>query len=72
MTEAYAFLAAFTAQILAMSVLYPARFDRHVLLQAAGMPTERLAQLYPGIDFDLALARFLTARTMFWPTAADR
>jgi MFS family permease len=60
MTEAYAFLATFTGQILAMSVLYPARFDRHVRLQAASMPTERLAQLYPGIDLDLARERFLT------------
>lgn len=60
MIEAYAFLAAFTLQILAMSVLYPARFDRFVRVQATSFPAERLAQLYPGVDLDLARERFLT------------
>jgi hypothetical protein len=58
--EAYAFLAVFTVQILAMSVLYPARFVRYVRVQATSFPAERLAQLYPGIDLDLARERFLT------------
>jgi MFS family permease len=60
MIEAYAFLAVFTAQILAMSVLYPARLDRHVRAQATSFPSERLAQLYPGIDLDRAQDGLLT------------
>ena len=56
MTEVYAFLAAFTVQIL-MSVLGPARFIRRV--QATGIP-ERLAQLYPGVDLNLRRERFVT------------
>jgi hypothetical protein len=58
--EAYAFLAAFTGQVLAMSVLYPARFSSYVRVQATSFPVERLAQLYPGVDLDLARERFLT------------
>ena len=60
MIEAYAFLAVFTLQTLTMSVLYPARFSRSVRLQATSFPAERLAQLYPGVDLDLARERFLT------------
>jgi hypothetical protein len=60
MIEAYAFLAVFTVQILVMSVLYPARFSRYVRVQATSLPAERLAQLYPGVDLDLARERFLT------------
>lgn len=60
MIEAYAFLAAFTVQILAMSVLYPAWFIRYVRAQAARLPAERLAQLYPGVDLGRAQERFLT------------
>jgi hypothetical protein len=59
MIEAYAFLAAFTAQILIMSVLYPARFESRVRLQTASFPAGRLAQLYPGVDHVLAQERFL-------------
>jgi len=58
--EAYAFLAMFTIQILAASVLYPAWFTRYCRLQAASIPAERLAQLYPGVDVSLAQERFLT------------
>jgi hypothetical protein len=58
MIEAYAFLAVFAVQILAMSVLYPARFIRRV--QAASLPAERLAQLYPDVDVSLAQERVLT------------
>jgi hypothetical protein len=43
-----------------MSVLYPARFSKHVRVQATSLPAERLAQLYPGVDLDLARERFLT------------
>ena len=38
MIEAYAFLAAFPVQILAMSVLYPAWFVRRARAQAASIP----------------------------------
>ena len=60
MIEAYAFLAAFTVQILTVSVLYPAWFIRYVRTQATRLPPERLAQLYPGVDLGHAQERFLT------------
>lgn len=60
MIEAYAFLAVFTLQILAMSVLYPVWFIRYLRLQAASVPAERLAQLYPGVDVGLARERFFS------------
>jgi hypothetical protein len=60
MIEAYAFFVMFTVQILAMSVLYPAWFIRYLRRQATSIPAERLAQLYPGVDFSLAQERFLT------------
>src|SRR6266852_4979297 len=60
MIEAYAFLAVFTVQILAMSVLYPAWFIRYWRVQATSIPAERLAQLYPGVDPGLPRERFLT------------
>jgi hypothetical protein len=59
MIEAYAFLAAFTVQILVMSVLLPAWFIRYVRIQAASIPAERLARLYPGVDLGHAQERFL-------------
>jgi hypothetical protein len=60
MIETYGFLAVFTAQVLAMSVLYPARFSRYVREQANSLPAERLAQLFPGVDLKLSTERFLT------------
>jgi hypothetical protein len=60
MIEAYAFLAAFTVQILVMSVLLPAWFIRYVRVQTTSIPAERLAQLYPGVDVGRAQERFLT------------
>src|SRR4051812_35858572 len=60
MIEAYAFLAMFTIQILAASVVYPVWFIRYLRRQATSIPTERLAQLYPGVDLTLARERFLT------------
>jgi hypothetical protein len=60
MIETYGFLAVFTVQVLAMSVLYPARFSRYVRVQANSLPAERLAQLYPGVDLKLSTERFLT------------
>jgi hypothetical protein len=59
MIEVYAFLAAFTVQILVVSVLYPAWFIRYVRVQATRLPAERLAQLYPGVDLGHAQERFL-------------
>ena len=55
MIEAYAFLAAFTVQVLVTSVLYPAWFIRFVRV----LPADRLARLYPGADVSLAHERFL-------------
>jgi hypothetical protein len=60
MLEAYAFLAAFTVQILATSILYPALFIRFVRARTMSLPGERLAQMYPGVDVARAQERFLT------------
>jgi hypothetical protein len=60
MTAAYAFLAAFTLQILVVSVLLPAWFIRYVRLQTTRLPAERLAQLYPDVDLPSFQERFLT------------
>jgi len=60
MLEAYAFLAAFTVQILATSILYPALFIRFVRARTLSLPAERLAQMYPGVDVARAQERFLT------------
>ena len=60
MIETYGFLAVFTVQVLAMSVLYPARFSRYVRVQANSLPAERLAKLFPGVDLKLSTERFLT------------
>jgi hypothetical protein len=60
MLEAYAFLAAFTVQILVTSILYPALFIRFVRARTMSLPAERLAQMYPGVDVARAQERFLT------------
>ena len=60
MIEAYAFLAAFIVQILTLSFLYPTWFIRYVRMQTTGLPAERLAQLYPGVDLTAVMERFLT------------
>lgn len=60
MNPAYAFLAAFTLQILVMSVLYPAWFARHIRRMVPKLPAERLAQLYPGVDLRLNVERFVS------------
>lgn len=60
MIAAYAFLAAFTVQILVVSVLLPAWFIKYVRMQMARFPAERLAQLYPGVDLPSVQERFLT------------
>jgi hypothetical protein len=59
MIEAYAFLAAFTAQILVVSVLQPPWLLRHVRTMAKGFPAERFAQRYPGINHNKILERYL-------------
>ena len=60
MLEAYAFLAVFTLQVLAISVLHPAWFIRYVRVRALSFPAERFAQLYPGVDRSATLERFLS------------
>jgi len=60
MLEAYAFLGAFTVQILATSILYPTLFVRFVRARTVSLPGERLAQMYPGVDVARAQERFLT------------
>jgi hypothetical protein len=59
MIEVYAFLAAFTVQILAMSVLHPAWFIRYVRAKATEFPAERFGQLYPGVEHGATLERYL-------------
>ncbi|MBB6091683.1 hypothetical protein HNQ60_000529 [Povalibacter uvarum] len=59
MIEAYAFLAMFLVQILAMSALLPVWFIRFVRRQATRYPVERFAQMYPGVDLDAGRERFL-------------
>src|SRR5271170_6441175 len=60
MIEAYAFLAAFTVQILVVSVLHPAWYARHARMKWEGYyADERYAQLYPGWDSKFA-ERFLS------------
>src|SRR5262245_50650941 len=59
MLEAYAFLAAFTVQILATSILYPALFISAARARTTSQPADPLAQMYPGIDVARAQERFL-------------
>jgi hypothetical protein len=60
MIEVYGFLLVFTLQLLAMSVLYPLRFNKYARAQATSIPGERLAKLFPGVDISLATERFLS------------
>src|SRR5688500_13167230 len=60
MIEVYLFFAVFPVQILAMSVLYPARFTRVMRTTLSNIPAERLAALYPGVDVGNAHERFIT------------
>jgi hypothetical protein len=68
MIEVYLFFAAFTAQILGMSVLVPSRFARLIRTGLKNTPPERLAELYPGVDVGQAherfIARYRTANTV--------
>ena len=60
MIEVYAFIAAFTVQILVVSVLLPTWFIRNVRVRMARVPADRLALLYPGMDVRPAMDRLLT------------
>lgn len=60
MIEAYAFVAAFTVQILAMSVMLPTQFIARIREYGTRHSPERFAQFYPGIDLALARERFIT------------
>ena len=59
MIEAYAFLAAFAAQVLVGSILYPARIIKYVRGWARDFGSERFAQLYPGVDYGRWVGRFV-------------
>lgn len=59
MIEAYAFLAAFTLQVLALSVLYPAWLIRYVREKTRSYPAEQLAHLSPSIERSVTLYRTL-------------
>src|SRR5215471_11362490 len=59
MIEVYLFLAAFAAQILGMSVLFPVRVTRNIRKGLQNVPAERLAELYPGVEVGQAHERFL-------------
>jgi hypothetical protein len=59
MIEAYAFLAMFTVQLLALSVLFPSWLSRRIRANAAAFPAESFAQLYPGDDHSKVLERYL-------------
>ena len=58
MIEVYAFLAIFTVQILAFSVLVPARLIKYSRSKDAEIPDAVYAKLYPGIDRKLAGKKF--------------
>lgn len=58
MIEAYSFLAVFTVQILAMSVLYPAWFIRYWRAQERNIPAERLTEIYADADLTVAQEHF--------------
>jgi len=59
MIEAYALLAIFTMQILAMSVMGPRWLIKYVRSKATEFPAERFAQLHPGVDHNKTLERYL-------------
>lgn len=58
MIEAYAFLAVFAAQLLIMSVLFPAWLITRIRRKSGGVAAERYAQLHSGIDFGRSVERF--------------
>jgi hypothetical protein len=58
MLEAYAFFAAFTAQILAMSIVYPPRVVRSLREEMARYPEDRLPQPQGPSDFERTVALY--------------
>jgi MFS family permease len=58
--EAYAFVAMFTVQILVASVLYPARIITYVRGWEQNFGSERFTQLYPNIDYNRWVGRFVS------------
>lgn len=58
--EAYAFLALFTVQILAGSVVFPERVIRRVRGWAQESGSERFLQMYPARDLEKWIGRFVT------------
>jgi hypothetical protein len=60
MIEAYAFLAAFAFQVLALSVLNPARFIRYVRGWDTRFASSRFAEMYPDFDYARWAERFAT------------
>jgi hypothetical protein len=60
MIEAYAFLAAFAVQILVLSVLNPARFIQYVRGWTTNFGSGRMAELYPGFDYNRWAGAFAT------------
>ena len=71
MIEIYAFLTMFALQILALSVMFPARFIRYARAKAAEYPAEALALLYPRADPAVETEKLLNRfRTAHWVIAA--
>lgn len=60
MIEAYAFLAMFMVQILAGSFVFPERVIRSVRRWAHEFSSERFKQLYPEVDYNKSIGRFVT------------
>lgn len=60
MIESYAFFAAFAVQILILSVVNPAVLARYVRSWKTNFASERLAQLYAGLDYSRWAKRFAT------------
>jgi len=60
MIESYAFLVAFVVQILTLSVVNPAVLARYVRGWETNFASERVAQLYPGLDYSRWAERFAT------------
>ena len=58
MIETYAFLAMVTIQILVGSVLTPALIIRRAQPMVPSLPTERFAELFPGVNRDRSAERF--------------
>jgi hypothetical protein len=60
MIEAYAFLAAFTVQIFALSIFYPVRLIRYVRGWATNFGSERFTRLYKEVDYSKFADQFAT------------